>query len=161
MTLAVDRARRRPEQDRFRTERSHRPRIGVLTRIIRCVIVLYNGLIQRMPDANPPLLKGTLAVLILKALAWAPMHGFELAAWIEEHSGAAFELDAAGIYQSLYRMESQGLVDAEWGISEKQRRARYYKLTAKGRAQLRQEADTWRRYAAGVTAILDATPNKA
>ena len=114
-----------------------------------------------MPDANPPLLKGTLAVLILKALAWAPMPGFELAAWIEEHSGAAFELDAAGLYQSLYRMESQGLVDAEWGISEKQRRARYYKLTAKGRAQLRQEADTWRRYAAGVTAILDATPNKA
>jgi PadR family transcriptional regulator, regulatory protein PadR len=114
-----------------------------------------------MADNNPPLLKGTLAVLILKALAWAPMHGFEIAGWIEEHSGAAFELDAAGIYQSLYRMEAQRLVDAEWGISEKQRRARYYKLTAKGRAQLRQEADTWRRYAAGVVAILDTTPGKA
>ena len=114
-----------------------------------------------MADDNPPLLKGTLAVLILKALAWAPMHGFEISAWIEEHSGAAFEVDAAGIYQSLYRMEAQQLVDAEWGISEKQRRARYYRLTAKGRARLRQEAETWRRYAAGVTAILDATPGKA
>jgi len=114
-----------------------------------------------MADDNPPLLKGTLAVLILKALAWAPMHGFEISAWIEEHSGAAFEVDAPGIYQSLYRMEAQGLVDAEWGISEKQRRARYYKLTPRGRAQLRQETETWRRYAAGVAAILDATPRKA
>jgi transcriptional regulator len=114
-----------------------------------------------MPDNNPPLLKGTLAVLILKALAWAPMHGFEISAWIEEHSGAAFDVDAPGIYQSLYRMEAQGLVDAEWGISEKQRRARYYKLTARGRTQLRQETETWRRYAAGVTAILDAAPRKA
>ena len=69
-----------------------------------------------MAEDNPPLLKGTLAVLILKALAWAPMHGFEISAWIEEHSGAAFEVDAAGIYQSLYRMEAQQLVDAEWGI---------------------------------------------
>jgi hypothetical protein len=82
---------------------------------------------------------------------WAPMHGFEISAWIEEHSGAAFDVDAPGIYQSLYRMEARGLVDAEWGISEKQRRARYYKLTARGRAQLRQETETWRRYAAGVT----------
>jgi transcriptional regulator len=114
-----------------------------------------------MADNNPPLLKGTLAVLILKALAWAPMHGFEISAWIEEHSGAAFDVDAPGIYQSLYRMEAQGLVDAEWGISEKQRRARYYKLTARGRTQLRQETETWRRYAAGVTAILDAAPRKA
>jgi PadR family transcriptional regulator len=111
-----------------------------------------------MADDNPPLLKGTLAVLILKALAWAPMHGFEISAWIEEHSGATFDVDAPGIYQSLYRMEAQGLVDAEWGISEKLRRARYYKLTARGRTQLRQETETWRRYAAGVMAILDAAP---
>ena len=114
-----------------------------------------------MADDNPPLLKGTLSVLILKALAWAPMHGFEISAWIDQHSGAAFELDAAGIYQSLYRMESQRLVDAEWGISEKQRRARYYKLTPKGRAQLKQETEIWRRYAAGVMAILDTAPSKA
>lgn len=114
-----------------------------------------------MADDNPPFLKGTLAVLILKALSWAPMHGFEISAWIEEHSGAAFELDAPGIYQSLYRMEAARLVEAEWGISEKQRRARYYKLTAKGRAQLRQESDAWRRYAAGVISVLDAVPSRA
>ena len=114
-----------------------------------------------MPDTAPPLLKGTLAVLVLKALAWAPMHGFEIATWIEEHSGAAFQLDPAGVYQALYRMEAQGLVAAEWGTSEKQRRARYYRLTAQGRAHLRAEDATWRRYAAGVLAILDAAPTKA
>lgn len=114
-----------------------------------------------MPDTAPPLLKGTLAVLVLKALAWAPMHGFEIATWIEEHSLAAFQLDPAGVYQSLYRMEAEGLVAAEWGTSEKQRRARYYRLTAKGQARLRAEDATWRRYAAGVLAILDAKPKKA
>ena len=110
-----------------------------------------------MADDNPPLLKGTLSVLILKALAWAPMHGFEISAWIDQHSGAAFELDAAGIYQSLYRMESQRLVDAEWGISEKQRRARYYKLTPQGRHQLRREVSSWDRFAAAVSKVLTAT----
>jgi transcriptional regulator len=114
-----------------------------------------------MPDTSPPLLKGTLAVLVLKALAWAPMHGFEIATWIEERSGAAFALDPAGVYQALYRLEAEGLVEAEWGISEKQRRARYYRLTAGGRARLRAEDATWRRYAAGVLAILDAAPRKA
>src|SRR5688500_19356538 len=104
-----------------------------------------------MADDNPPFLKGTLAVLILKALSWAPMHGFEISAWIEEHSGAAFELDAPGIYQSLYRMEAQRLVEAEWGISEKQRRDRYYRITAKGSDHLENDADAWRRYAAGAS----------
>ena len=109
-----------------------------------------------MPDANPPLLKGTLAVLILKALAWAPMHGFELAAWIEEHSGAAFEVDAAGIYQSLYRMEERGLIEAEWGVSENNRRARYYRITRRGRTHLEAETRSLRRYGELVIGILDA-----
>lgn len=108
-----------------------------------------------------PLLKGTLTVLVLEALARAPMHGFEIAAWIEAQSGGTFVVDAPAIYQSLYKLEAQGLVSAAWGVSEKQRRARYYELTARGRASLRREADTWRRYAAAVAAILDAAPRPA
>ena len=108
-----------------------------------------------------PLLKGTLDVLVLKALAWAPMHGFELTRWIADRSGAAFDLDEAAVYQSLYRLEARRLVAAEWGITEKGRRARYYKLTSAGRAQLRREESAWRRYAAVVTGILDTAPERA
>lgn len=116
----------------------------------------------RMPDSLP-LLKGTLDVLVLQALAWAPMHGFELTRWIEDRSGAAgaaFELDVPAIYQALYRLEARSLVAGEWGRSEKQRRARYYRITTKGRAHLRREAALWRRYAAAVSAILDTVPAK-
>ena len=114
-----------------------------------------------MPDPLP-LLKGTLDVLVLKALAWAPMHGFEITSWLEERSGAAgatLTVEAPAVYQALYRMEARELVAAEWGISEKQRRARYYRLTARGRAHLRGEAATWRRYALIVSAILDSVPD--
>jgi PadR family transcriptional regulator, regulatory protein PadR len=105
-----------------------------------------------------PLLKGTLDVLVLKALAWTPMHGFELTRWLADRSGTAWDLDEAAVYQSLYRLEARGLVVAEWGRSEKGRRARYYELTKTGRAELRREAERWRQYAAVVAAILDATP---
>jgi transcriptional regulator len=102
-----------------------------------------------------PLLKGTLDVLVLKALAWGAMHGFELTEWLSQRSRAALELEEAAVYQALYRLEERRLVSAEWGISEKGRRARYYQLTARGRAELKRESDVWRRYAAVVSAILD------
>jgi PadR family transcriptional regulator, regulatory protein PadR len=115
-----------------------------------------------MPAADTlPFLKGTLDILVLKALGWAPMHGFELTRWLADRSGAAFELDEAAVYQSLYRLEARGLVAAEWGTSEKGRRARYYKLTGAGRESLRREAALWRRYAEVVAAILDSAPGKA
>jgi transcriptional regulator len=98
--------------------------------------------------------KGTLDVLVLKALAWGPMHGFEVAAWLEEHSSGALALDDSGFYQALYRLEGRALIAAEWGMTENNRRARYYRLTREGRAHLRQETATWLRYAAVVTAIL-------
>ena len=110
---------------------------------------------------SPSLLKGTLDVLVLKALAWAPMHGFELARWLERQAGGAFEIEEAAVYQALYRLEARGLIAAEWGRSEKGRRARYYRLTAAGRAQLRAEAASWRRYAGAVAAILDGAPGRA
>ena len=113
-----------------------------------------------MPGALP-FLKGTMDILVLKALAWTPMHGFELARWLEERSGEAFEIDEAAVYQSLYRMEAKGLVGAEWGRSEKGHRARYYHVTADGREHLRREAALWRQYAQVVASILDTTPRKA
>ena len=113
-----------------------------------------------MPDTPVPILKGTLDVLVLKALSWGPQHGFELTRWLEERSGDLFEIDEAAAYQALYRMEAKRLVAAEWGTSEKGRRARYYRLTAPGREHLRREAALWRRYAATVAGILDAAPRK-
>jgi transcriptional regulator len=105
-----------------------------------------------------PLLKGTLDVLVLQALAWTPMHGFELTRWLADCSGTAWDLDEAAIYQALYRLEARGLVVAEWGRSEKGRRARYYQLTKPGRVELQRAAARWRQYAAVVAAILDTVP---
>lgn len=105
-------------------------------------------------------LKGTLDVLVLKALSWGPMHGFEVGAWLEERSAEALALDDSALYQALYRLEGQGLVAAEWGVTENNRKARYYRLTAAGRAQLTREVQTWLRYAQTVTAIL-TTPRTA
>jgi PadR family transcriptional regulator, regulatory protein PadR len=101
-----------------------------------------------------PVLKGTLDVLVLRALTWAPMHGFEVASWLESRSGGTLELDDSGLYQALYRLEGRRLIAAEWGVTENNRRARYYRLTAAGRAHLRRETASWLRYASTVTDIL-------
>ena len=106
-----------------------------------------------MPDSMP-VLKGTLDVLALKALSWGPMHGFEITRWLESRSGSALEIDESALYQALYRMEARGLVEAEWGVSEKNRRVRLYRMTPAGRAHLRAEAAKWRRYAQTVDGIL-------
>ena len=103
-----------------------------------------------------PIVKGTLDVLVLRALAWAPMHGFEIATWLEDRSGGALDVDDSALYQALHRMEERGLVEAEWGVTEKNRRARYYRATAAGRAHLRAETTRWIRYAETVTGILTA-----
>jgi PadR family transcriptional regulator len=99
-------------------------------------------------------LKGTLDVLVLKALSWGPMHGFEITRWLESSSAQVLQLDEAALYQALYRMEARGLVDAEWGVSDKNRRVRFYRMTPAGRAHLRAEMTKWRRYADTVNGIL-------
>ena len=106
-------------------------------------------------------LKGTLDVLVLRALAWAPMHGFEITAWLEERSRGALALDDSALYQALYRLEGRGLISAEWGMTENNRRARYYSLGAAGHAHLQRETATWVRYAQTVTSILtDPLPGR-
>lgn len=110
-------------------------------------------------DTKLPLLKGTLDLLILKALSCAPTHGYGLAAWLESHSDGDLIADDSALYQALHRMEGRGLVEAEWGVTENRRRARYYRLTTKGRQHLEAEARTWQRYAASVSAILLIDPS--
>ena len=108
-----------------------------------------------------PVVKGTLDVLMLKALSQTPMHGFEVVSWLEAHSRAGLEVEDSAIYQGLYRMEKRGLVVAEWGVTENNRRARYYRISASGRAQLRSQTTEWLRYTKMVTAILTASPSVA
>ena len=101
---------------------------------------------------------GTLDVLVLKALSWAPMHGFEITCWIEERSAGALEVEDGALFQALQRLEARALVAAEWGVTENNRRARYYRLTAAGRAHLRAESAQLARYAEALTSILAARP---
>ncbi len=108
-----------------------------------------------MPPAESlTVVKGTLDVLVLKALSWAPMHGFEITAWLEARSGGRLEVDDSALYQALYRMEQRRLVTAEWGVTENNRRARYYRITPAGKAQLEAETEEWQRTSRAVNAIL-------
>jgi PadR family transcriptional regulator PadR len=108
-----------------------------------------------MPDQTP-LVKGTLDVLVLKALSWAPMHGFEITTWLEDRSGGTLAVEDSALYQALHRMEERGLVTAQWGVTPNNRRARYYEVTDAGRVHLRAETTKWVRYAETVTGILTA-----
>ena len=105
--------------------------------------------------------KGTLDVLVLRALQWTPMHGFEITNWLEERSSNSLDVEDSAVYQALYRMEERGLIEAEWGVTENQRQARYYKITATGRAHLKAQTAQWVRYAETVTTILTAAPRSA
>ena len=109
-----------------------------------------------MADTELQLLQGTIDVLILKALSWAPMHGYGVSRVIKRHSAEALAVEDAALYQALHRLERRGLVASEWGLSENNRRAKYYRLTATGRRELRREVETWRRYVVAVSAVLDA-----
>lgn len=108
---------------------------------------------ERVPD-RLAIMKGTLDVLVLRALAWGPMHGFEVAAWLEARTGGALVLDDSGLYQALYRLEGRALISAEWGVTANNRRARYYRVTRAGRAHLARETANWVRYAETVTGVL-------
>jgi PadR family transcriptional regulator PadR len=108
-----------------------------------------------MPDSSLDLLKGTVDVLVLQTLAWGPMHGYAVATWIRERTDGVLEHEDAPLYKALHRLERQGYVSATWGLSENNRRARYYELTPTGRRQLRAEASAWRRYTEAVARVLE------
>ena len=102
------------------------------------------------------LLRGTLDVLVLKTLAWGPRHGYDVARWIRERSGDTLRIEEGALYTALHRMESRGWIAAEWGVSESNRRAKFYKLTSPGRQQLTRQSTDWARYAEAVFRVLDA-----
>jgi transcriptional regulator len=108
-----------------------------------------------------PLVKGTLDVLVLKALNLSPMHGFEVTTWLEERSGGAIGVEDSALYQSLYRLEARGFVSAEWGVTDNNRRARYYRIRAPGRAFLKAQTDHWLKYAKAVSGVLTWEPRRA
>jgi PadR family transcriptional regulator PadR len=101
-----------------------------------------------------PLVRGTVDLLVLKALNGQPMHGFGISAWLAEHSDGTVEIDDSVMYQVLHRLEERGLVEAEWAVSENNRRARYYRLTTEGRRYLRHETELWLQRSQSVTKIL-------
>lgn len=103
------------------------------------------------------LLQGTLDVLVLKALAWGPRHGYAVARWIKETSDDALTVEDRALYVALHRLEGRGWIESEWGLSENNRKAKYYQLTSAGRKQLRAEAAQWTRYAEAVFKVLGAT----
>jgi PadR family transcriptional regulator, regulatory protein PadR len=102
----------------------------------------------------PELLRGTVHILILRALAREPMHGYAISRWLAERSAGVLAVDGAALYQALHRLEHRKWVRASWGISENNRRAKFYTLTAAGRAQLRSDSVVWKTYAAAVAAVL-------
>jgi PadR family transcriptional regulator, regulatory protein PadR len=114
-----------------------------------------------MPEPGTEILRGTLDLLILKAVSWGPSHGYGVARWIENATGDVLRIEEGSLYPALHRLETRGWVDAEWGTSENNRRAKFYTLTTKGRTQLRVEAATWTRFAHAVFAALDAPPQPA
>jgi PadR family transcriptional regulator len=107
------------------------------------------------------LLQGTLDMLILKAVSLGPLHGYGVLLRIQQISGDQLEIQQGSLYPALYRLEHQGLLASEWGESENNRRAKYYRLTTAGRKKLNDEADQWNRMASVIGSILSRTPEEA
>jgi PadR family transcriptional regulator PadR len=106
------------------------------------------------------LLPGTLDMLILKAVSLKPLHGYGVLQRIQQISGDALEIPQGSLYPALYRLDHQKLIAAEWGVSDNNRRAKYYTLTVAGRRRLKEETAGWNRLASAITAALDTTPEE-
>jgi PadR family transcriptional regulator len=147
----------------MRTPRRIRPSPD-LTRSGPCGTVgvrVCNLILESIAVADSlPLVKGTLDILVLKALSWTPMHGFEITQWVEERSRGALDVRDSALYQAVHRLEERGFVAAEWGVTENNQRARYYRLTKAGRAFLNSETAQWVRYASTLTDILTSPASR-
>ena len=107
-----------------------------------------------MAAADLDLLQGTLDLLILKALTWGPKHGYGVASWVRDTTDDKLNVEEGALYTALHRMEQRGWIDAEWGLSENNRKAKYYQLTTQGRKQLRVQTARWTEYAGAVFKVL-------
>jgi len=109
-------------------------------------------------DDATEFLKGTLDLMILKTLSWAPAHGYGIARWIEHCTDDVLQVEEGSLYPALYKLEEKGLIEADWGISEHNRRAKFYRLTAAGKKQLRTSQAYWARFTLAVTRVLETVP---
>lgn len=107
-----------------------------------------------MSKTPADLLYGTLNLLVLKSLSWKPMHGYAISNWFRERSAGSLEIDDAALYKALHRLEEEGAITSEWGLSEHNRRAKYYALAPAGRRKLKAERTAWQAYALTVSRIL-------
>lgn len=110
-----------------------------------------------MAKEKPDLLQGTLDLLVLKALQLEPMHGFGISVRIRQMSDEVLQVEQGSLYPALYRLEEQGWIKAEWGVSDNNRKARFYQLTAAGRKQLNAETENWERISAAINLVLKGT----
>ena len=107
-----------------------------------------------MADADLDLMQGTLDLLVLKALIFGPRHGYAVARWVRETTDDDLQIEEGALYTALHRMEKRRWLESEWGLSDNNRKAKYYQLTPLGRRQLRVQTDTWTRYARAVSKVL-------
>lgn len=109
-----------------------------------------------MPDLRSEYLQGTLDVLILKTLSWGPRHGYAIGKWLRESTDGLLKVEEGALYPALHRLERKKWIESEWGWTDTNRRAKYYQLTARGRAQLRAQRAQWRAYAGAVSLVLES-----
>jgi transcriptional regulator len=105
-------------------------------------------------DTSLDVMQGTLDLLVLKALTWGPRHGYAVARWVGDTTDDDLQIEEGALYTALHRMESRGWIEAEWGLSENNRKARFYQITTAGRRQLRASTARWTRYATAVFKVL-------
>jgi transcriptional regulator len=108
-------------------------------------------------DTGIEVLRGSLDVLILKALSFGPAHGYTVSRWIRSVTDEALQIEEGALYPALHRLERRDSVESEWGLSENNRKAKYYRLTPRGRRELTQETFEWLRFAEAVAKVLNAT----
>jgi transcriptional regulator len=111
-----------------------------------------------MADPTTDFLRGTLDLMILKTLSWAPAHGYGIARWIESCTEDVLEVEEGSLYPALHRLEDRGLISAEWGTTDLGRKAKFYRLTTTGKKQLRTATDYWARFASAVQAVMETAP---
>lgn len=114
-----------------------------------------------MPQLKSELLRGSLEVLILKTLSWGPAHGYAVASWIEQTAGNVLSIEEGSLYPALHRLEKRGWIESEWGLSENNRRAKYYQLTPEGESHLRTEATAWGQFVEAVSKVLHTSDRPA
>jgi PadR family transcriptional regulator, regulatory protein PadR len=108
-----------------------------------------------LAPASIDLMRGTLDLLVMRSLAWQPMHGYAVSKWLRDRTGGQLGVEESALYQALHRLERKGLIESEWGLTETNRRAKFYAVTATGAKQLARDVQAWEQYTRVVQLVLD------